>query len=230
MPFSQRQCGVFRIILVGVMLTYSQVAHAAPVTVVPASISKDCRGGVARIYDECSDQSALLAEALRLATASDKTVLILYGAEWCIWCHVFDKFVKGQSRRFKYQWQFPDGYEERWDMRERENRQAEAQAKQLNAYVAENFVVFHLEYYFSPNGAVVLASTGFDAAAVEVVPQVLVVDERGHFVASMADYSSIAKLEIREDSGEEYRGFDRPTLLRELVALREAALAVRREE
>ncbi|MEL6214577.1 MAG: hypothetical protein AAFQ99_02750, partial [Pseudomonadota bacterium] len=208
------------------MLVISQAALAAPVTVVPASVSKDCRGGVARIYDECSDQSELLAEALQLANASGKTVLILYGAEWCIWCHVLDKYVKGQSRRFKYQWQFPDGYEERWDMRECENRQAEAQAKQLNEYVAENFVIFHLEYYFSPNGEAVLASTGFDAASVEVVPQVLVVDGRGTFVAGMDDYSSISKLEVREDSGREYRGFDRPTLLRELVALREAALAV----
>ncbi|MEO1321244.1 MAG: hypothetical protein AAFV30_11895 [Pseudomonadota bacterium] len=212
--------------LVGLMLVISQAALAAPVTVVPASVSKDCHGGVARIYDECSDQSELLAEALQLANASGKTVLILYGAEWCIWCHVFDKYVKGQSRRFKYQWHFPDGYEEQWDMHERENRQAEAQAKQLNEYVAENFVIFHLEYYFSPNGEAVLASTGFDAASVEVVPQVLVVDERGTFIAGMDDYASIAKLEIREDSGREFRGFDRPTLLRELVALREAALAI----
>ena len=215
---------------ISLLLALSQGAFAAPVTVVPASISKDCRGGVARIYDECSDQAELLAEALRLANGSDKTVLILYGAEWCIWCHVFDKYVKGQSRRFKYQWQFPDGYEERWDMRERENRQAEAQAKQLNEYVAANFVILHLEYYFSPNGEAVLASTGFDAASVEVVPQVLVVDGRGKFVAGMDDYSSIAKLEIREDSGKEYRGFDRPTLLRKLTALREAALAAGRAE
>lgn len=226
MSFRQRPYGVLQRTLVGLLLVISQAALAAPVTVVPASVSKDCRGGVARIYDECSDQSELLAEALQLANASGKTVLILYGAEWCIWCHVFDKYVKGQSRRYKYQWQFPDGYEERWDMRERENRQAEAQAKQLNEYVAENFVIFHLEYYFSPNGEAVLASTGFDAASVEVVPQVLVVDGRGTFVAGMDDYSSIAKLEIREDSGKEYRGFDRPTLLRELVALREAALAI----
>ncbi|MEM1438196.1 MAG: hypothetical protein AAF545_06115 [Pseudomonadota bacterium] len=226
MSFRQRPYGVLQRTLVGLMLVISQAALAAPVTVVPASVSKDCHGGVARIYDECSDQSELLAEALQLANASGKTVLILYGAEWCIWCHVFDKYVKGQSRRFKYQWQFPDGYEEQWDMRERENRQAEAQAKQLNEYVAENFVIFHLEYYFSPNGEAVLASTGFDAASVEVVPQVLVVDGRGTFVAGMDDYSSISNLEVREDSGREYRGFDRPTLLRELVALREAALAV----
>ena len=139
MSFRQRPYGVLQRTLVGLMLVISQAALAAPVTVVPASVSKDCRGGEARIYDECSDQSELLAEALQLA---------------------------------------------------------------------------------------VLASTGFDAASVEVVPQVLVVDGRGTFVAGMDDYSSIAKLEVREDSGREYRGFDRPTLLRELVALREAALAV----
>lgn len=213
-------------IALSALISIPQSWANAPVTVVPKAISQDCRGGVAKIYDECSDQSLLLKEALQLADRSGKTVLILYGAEWCIWCHVFAKYVKGESREFDYEWQFHDGSDQQWKMRERENRQAEEEARQLNNYVSTNFVVFHLEYFYSPNGEHVLASTGFDAAAVEVVPQILVVDESGKFVSRMDNYSSIARLEVREDSGEEYRGFDRKVLLRELRALREAALAM----
>lgn len=189
----------------------------------PASISTSCRDGVAQIYDECSDQNIVLDEAKRRAAATGKSVLIVYGAEWCIWCHVFEKYVEGQSRRFVYEYEY-DGEPQYWPMRERENRNAELEAIQLNRFVAKNFVVANIEGHYSPNGIEVLASTGYDARNLTFVPLFVVLDENGSYAGEMLSVEMIAGLEIRADSGEEYRGYDRKVLLRELQKLRDLSI------
>jgi thiol:disulfide interchange protein len=40
-----------------------------------------------RIYDETADGSQQIAAALRDAQKEDKRVLLIFGANWCIWCH-----------------------------------------------------------------------------------------------------------------------------------------------
>jgi len=90
----------------------------------PGSVSSDCRDGVAKIYDECLSQKSILKQAISRGQKTGKTVLVVYGAEWCIWCHVFDKYIKGHSHRFKYQWQYHDGENQKWKMKERENKNA----------------------------------------------------------------------------------------------------------
>jgi len=193
-----------------------------PVETYPEKIRMDCRNGVAKVYDECSDQRPILARALRRANETGKSVLLVYGAEWCIWCHVFDKYINGQSRRFDYEWEY-EGDTVEWQMRERANADAEEQARALNRYVAENFVIAHIEGHYSPNGLEVIEDIGFDTTKVTFLPFIFVMDGSGKYAGHMLAYDAIPGLEVRKDSGEDYRGFNRPILLRELKELRRQA-------
>ncbi|MCG8466038.1 MAG: thioredoxin family protein [Xanthomonadales bacterium] len=185
----------------------------------PESVSKDCRKGVARIYDECGDQVAIFNAALERANATGKTVLVVYGAEWCIWCHVFDKYVKGGHSAFAYRWEY-QGERNAVDFFERENPQAEAQAKSLNRYVSENFVLAHIESDYAPNGPEVLVQVGYDPASIRYAPFIFVVTGEGQYVTYLPNSDELSNLEIREDSGEQYRGYNRDVLLAELKRLR----------
>lgn len=202
----------------------SNLAESYPVDSFPEEIMSTCRDGIAQIYDECSDQSVLLAKAIAKGEETGKTVLVVYGAEWCIWCHVFDKYVKGHSNTFNYQWQYRDGDNLDWKMREQENKNAQAEAKKLNQYASENFILVHIESYHSPNGAQAVRDTGFEPNNFNYVPLIFVLDSAGEYAAHMLDYDAIPGLEIRQDSGEEYRGFERNILLSQLTNLRSTAL------
>jgi len=190
----------------------------------PERISTKCRDGIAQIYDECSDQNIILSRAIKRGEKTGKTVLVVYGAEWCIWCHVFDKYVKGHSRKFSYEWQFHDGDNLDWNMKERENKNAQRDAKKLNKYVSENFILVHIESYRSPNGEETVSQTGLNPSAFNYVPVIFSLDSSGNYAANMLASDAIPGMEIREDSGRDYRGFDRKILLTELTKLRKIAL------
>src|SRR5215467_14534017 len=65
------------------------------ITTVPAELDRACRRGRAKLYDECSDQLSLFETATTRAVAEGKVPLVSYGAEWCIWCHVFERYIHG---------------------------------------------------------------------------------------------------------------------------------------
>lgn len=44
-------------------------------------------------FDPTRDAAADLQQALALAQATRKSVLVDVGGEWCSWCHLFDRFV-----------------------------------------------------------------------------------------------------------------------------------------
>ncbi len=48
-------------------------------------------------FDPARDAAADVAQALALAQAQGKLVLVDVGGEWCTWCHVFDHFVASHS-------------------------------------------------------------------------------------------------------------------------------------
>lgn len=41
---------------------------------------------IARPYDERADAASEIASALRVARREDKRVLLVFGANWCVWC------------------------------------------------------------------------------------------------------------------------------------------------
>jgi hypothetical protein len=47
----------------------------------PEDIDPQCRGGKARMFDECGDQSALFTAALERSKREGKVLLVEYGAE-----------------------------------------------------------------------------------------------------------------------------------------------------
>ena len=44
-------------------------------------------------FDPARDASRDLANALALAKAQDKRVIVDVGGEWCTWCHILDRFI-----------------------------------------------------------------------------------------------------------------------------------------
>lgn len=192
----------------------------------PEHVSEACRDGMAKVYDECSDQNLVLNKATKEASLTNKSVLVVYGAEWCIWCHVFDKYINGYSRQFTYEWEYEDEIEH-WEMREKENANAEKEADKLNKYVSENFVVAHIEGYYSPNGNEVVKTLGVDEGSIRAIPFIMVLGEDGKYLSHMPASSAIKGMEKRSDSGEEYRGYDRELLLGEMIKLREKHLQER---
>lgn len=52
---------------------------------------------VARPYDETADAPAAVAKALTQAQASNKKVLVIFGANWCKDCLELDRSMQGQS-------------------------------------------------------------------------------------------------------------------------------------
>lgn len=45
-------------------------------------------------YDPQADPFEQYHDAIALAKASDRLVLVIAGGDWCYWCHVLDRFVK----------------------------------------------------------------------------------------------------------------------------------------
>ena len=48
-----------------------------------------------RVYDEDRNPNADGRHALKLAKETHRLVLIEVGGDWCSWCHILDRFIKG---------------------------------------------------------------------------------------------------------------------------------------
>ena len=44
-------------------------------------------------FDPARDAAADVAHAVALASAQGKRVIVDVGGEWCIWCHILDRFI-----------------------------------------------------------------------------------------------------------------------------------------
>src|SRR6185503_1675254 len=191
-------------------------------TGLPASIDPQCRDGTATIYDECGDQVALFREALARANAENKVLLVEYGAEWCIWCHVFNAYINGDKGRFRYT--YASAKEpEAWATKTFEEDDDVAGAEELRDFVARHFVVVRIDYQYAPNGAEVLEVSRAKEHFSGGLPFVFTVDSHGHYAATFEGRG----LEKRRGSFNWYRGFHRDTMLRVLTSMRNAALAAR---
>jgi hypothetical protein len=195
-------------------------AGMKPVTIVPAQIDPTCRKGKAKSYDECSDQLELYEQAKKLAAAEGKTLLVVYGAEWCMWCHVFTQHVKGVHSSFTYTYGSPKDTEKLQTsiFEEGENADALADAKALNAFVAQNFVLLEVEANYAPNGEEVLGETGAFEAYKGMLPFIYSAGRNGYAATLNTESAELPKVE-----GNAYRGYDRKKLLTELRQLHAAS-------
>ena len=191
-------------------------------TVFPAALDPQCRDGTAKIYDECGDQVALFRTALARANEENKVLLVEYGAEWCIWCHVFNSYINGDKGQFRYTYASRKE-PQAWTTRTFEEDDDVDGAEALRAFVARHFVVVRIDAQYAPNGADVLEQTGAAEHFPGGLPFVFTVDSRGRYAATFEGKG----LEKRRDSFNWYRGFHRDTMLRVLTSMRNAALASR---
>jgi hypothetical protein len=183
-----------------------------------------CRDGKAKIFDECGDQLALFDAARARANAEGKVLLVEYGAEWCIWCHAFAAHIKGEHSHFRYTAGSPDAPDDRDTTTFVEGKWADPKAAQeLATFVADNFVLVHIELEYAPNGRAVLEKTGALRHYTNSVPYIYTVDGNGRFAARL-NAEGITRR--REGLLNWYRGYDRTKLLASLEALRDAAAAV----
>jgi len=192
-------------------------------TGIPAALSPDCRDGTARMFDECTDQTVLFDEAMVRAKAENKVLLVEFGAEWCIWCHVFEAHINGEYDKFRYTYGGPDDPEARRTTTFEEGKPwSDAQAaEELRNFVAANFVIVHIDLQYAPGAWKVLTDTGADQYFKGGVPFVFTVDRYGQF-AAVFNHDAV---ERRREDANWYRGYDRRGLITQLTAMRDAARA-----
>lgn len=198
----------------------SAVAENDALSVFPLEIKRGCRGGSAKSYDECGDQEALFQLALKTANQQGKVLLVSYGAEWCIWCHVFSSYVRGESGVFTHSFADPDGGRPTSaTMFETPSPGMEQNAKDLQAFVADTFVLLYLESHYAQGARAAVASTGYDADDIWWIPFVFTVRTDGTFAMALEH----ERVERRREGVFWYRGYDRKALKEALSDIRDAA-------
>jgi len=197
------------------ILVATQASAETKLSFYPNSISKDCFGGRAVSYDECGFQRDVINTALREASSTDKRVLIVFGAEWCVWCHIFKAHIKGDYGVFKY----TAAGTQPFTLSETVTPELKQLARDLYEYVAENFVVASIEAQHSFDGYDVLNFTGAAGHIGQTIPYIYAVDKNANFIADMPDARENPALEVRIEGENWYRGYDRVVLLSELKKL-----------
>ncbi|MEL6748128.1 MAG: hypothetical protein AAFO79_10005 [Pseudomonadota bacterium] len=195
---------------------------SAPITTLPENLGASCNGKRTQLYDACGSQLSILKSAKARAKAEGKVVLVSYGADWCIWCHVFHKYAQGYSGTFDYTYGPPGAPEDVRSSRLKETPQAqmEAQARELNAFIAANFVLVHIDAQYAPDGEKVLAQTGGRAHYNYSLPFMYTIDERGKYAGHIVS----SEVDRRRDTAVNwYRGYRRPALLAKLRSLHSKA-------
>jgi Protein of unknown function, DUF255 len=202
-------------------VTWAEVVPGHRISIFPSELDKSCRGGKAKLYDQCSDQSRIFEATTQRAAADNKVLLVSLGAEWCIWCHVFAKYIHGETTRFTYTFGSPGAPEDRHTatIYERENQDVTKDAAALTDYVSRSIVVAHIDVQYAPNGGAVLARTGAVAFMGNSIPFIFAVDRKGRYAAHF-DHDAA---ELRRDTDDWYRGYDRRKLLAELQRMHDAA-------
>lgn len=181
----------------------------------PETIDQDCFAGRALSYDECGYQKEVLKKALNKSNKTGKTVLIIYGAEWCIWCHVFKEHIKGNYGKFIYKLEGQQGY----DLDEKLLAFEIKLARELNAFVSKKFIVANIEAQHSFDGYDVLFETGGAKHIKNSIPFIYTVDQNGIFLNAMPSTHELKALEKKRDGDDWYRGYNRKVLLQELKKL-----------
>ncbi len=185
---------------IGVAMAIMQPAFAEDLGPVhfPQDIQRGCKGGRAQIYDECGSQFDVLADAMAEAARTDRQVLVVFGAEWCVWCHVFHKYLAGQTGVFRYVLE-GDG------LLMAEGKLEAEKAELLRDYARDTFVLAHIESEYSPDGWDVLESLGAAPHFENAIPFIFSVQD-GAFAAALPDPQNVPGFEVRREGLLLYRG------------------------
>ena len=205
------------------MVFSSEIEGLGNVESYPKSLDVQCRDGSAKLYDECGSQVEILKMAVGKAAETDKTVLVVYGAEWCVWCFVFDDYIKGKYRASYYEWEHDEKLE-KWVMNEKPNDGAQHSAEHLKRFVAENFVIAHIEGDHSSDGAEAINALGVDESKIDFYPFIVSLSKTGSYASHMFGYEVMGDLKKRKDRrGQPLKHFDREKLVQGLSVLRRVA-------
>ena len=88
--------------------------------------------------------------------------------------------------------------------------------------MSENFVIAHIDSGYRSDGADVLKNSGAEPAFKGGVPFIYSINDQGQFVAVFDSDQA----EVRRDTDDPYRGYDRNLMRANLEKLREAAKAM----
>lgn len=186
--------------------------EARAISVLPEEPRTSCNGVSAKLYNACISQVGILDEAIREAEHSGKVVVVAYGAEWCIWCHILYHHLDGAFGEFRYR--LPGrgivGMNEPLGNVSREEVVA------LNHFVADNVVLAYISDD-ADDGYSVLERTGADTSFPNALPFVYSLDRRGRAVRIMAD-----EVAFRSSDGlfsKAFAGYDRKKLLAEFQSM-----------
>ncbi len=121
---------------------------------------RTCPRESGKIYVGCVRQRAILEAAAARARAEHKRVLVAVGAEWCVWCHVLDRYF--------------DGWVETTTGPADSGGRADALA--LSAYMSRKFVVAAVNDD-APDASESLKRIGIDDKAIDGLPAYYVVGD-----------------------------------------------------
>lgn len=182
----------------------------------PQATDPACNHGHSQIYDECNSQAPIYARALAEARKSGKVLLVSFGAEWCIWCHVFEAHLVGEAGSFHYAYDNHDV-----TLNEHAAPGAPAEAETLRAFAAKNFVLVNIEAEKALDGMAVVLGAGVAGSDVQGLPFIFSVTADGKVAAVFNQDAA----EVRRDTEVDwYRGYNRKALLAELQRLHDAAM------
>jgi hypothetical protein len=151
--------------------------------------------GVRDVYASCLGQRDLFEKARAHAVESRKLLLIGYGANWCVWCKVSDRYLEGAVSK-------------------QEQGSADSnlrQAKNLAEFVAQTFVVLHVDSDKKAETNPLMQEIGAGQWAGPAVPVFVVLDPRSGAV----EEARLVETEKPASAG--YVGYDRVEMLRELL-------------
>jgi hypothetical protein len=186
--------------------------EARSINTLPSRADGSCMDVPAKLYDACAPQTGILDEAITRAAESGKAVVVVYGAEWCVWCHIFYHHVDGNFGTFNYNLEG-----DKLDMAESLLDVSREDVLALNHFAADNLVLAYLSAD-GPDGADVLDQTGVADSFRNELPFIFSVDSRGRG-ARILDHGAVAFTIDGGLFGPEYSGYDRKRLLGELDAM-----------
>lgn len=187
----------------------------------PLEIDPECRGGLAKLFDECSDQFSVLKDAAAYAERSGKVLLVGYGAEWCIWCHVLHNYLAGVYTIHPLEFEHTDGPIST-RLIESSGKNQKADALRLEEYASSTFVLVHIEDRYAPNGWDVMEALDAAPAFHGGLPFTFAVSN-GRYLGHLPSSRERPEIEVRREGQNWFRGYDRAILLEELRRLESLA-------